>query len=99
MAFDAGSITSTLGLDMSGYARGMLQAEAITRIFPETVQTFLANPLLLLPEIAERAMGGVVEAVKRGYKGLETTAGEFARVGLLSAQTDCASVQGRRQLR
>lgn len=45
-AFGAGSIFATLGLDVSPFAQGMLQAQSIGRLFPSFVGEFLANPLL-----------------------------------------------------
>lgn len=46
MSFNAGAITSTLGLDVSPFAQGMLQAQGIANVFPQMVQNFLANPIL-----------------------------------------------------
>jgi hypothetical protein len=62
MSFDAGAITSTLGLDVSEFAHGMLEANAIASVFPQTVTTFLANPLLGVMEVASRAAGFIKSA-------------------------------------
>lgn len=55
MSFDAGAITSTLGIDVSPFAQGMLQANAIMSVFPQSVTNFLANPLLGLIGLAKDA--------------------------------------------
>lgn len=60
MSFDAGSIASKLGLDISPYTQGMLQASSIAQVFPQTVQTFLASPLLGLVGIAKQVKDGLV---------------------------------------
>src|SRR4051812_2205082 len=63
--FDAGSAASKLGLDLSEYTRGMLQATSLAQLFPQTVTTFIANPLLGVVEVAEKAGGalaGIVSA-------------------------------------
>lgn len=61
--FDAGSIASSLGLDLSEFSAGFIQAESIMRIFPAQVTTFLANPLLGLIDIAKSAASAVKGAV------------------------------------
>lgn len=53
--FDAGSATGKLGLDISEYTHGMLEAEAISSVFPQVVSEFLAEPLLGLIEVAKKA--------------------------------------------
>jgi hypothetical protein len=62
MAFDAGAVKSTLGIDLSPFAAGMLQATAIAKLFPEAVTDFLANPLLGLADIAEKATDAIKDA-------------------------------------
>jgi hypothetical protein len=62
--FDAGAMASKLGLDLSGYASGMLQATSIASVFPQTVTAFLANPLLGLAEVAKNVSGVIVSAVQ-----------------------------------
>jgi hypothetical protein len=61
MSFEAGSITAKLGLDISPYTKGMLQATSIAHLFPETVQHFLASPLLGLVHVAEEVKNALVE--------------------------------------
>ncbi|MGB7157123.1 MAG: phage tail tape measure protein, partial [Tepidisphaeraceae bacterium] len=60
MAFQAGSILATLGLDTAPYAQGMLQATSIAQLFPQTVTNFLANPLLGVIGIAKQTTGALV---------------------------------------
>ncbi len=60
MAFSIGSFTSTLGLDTGGFARGMLQAESISRVFGDTFASFVANPVLGFADIASQAARGAV---------------------------------------
>lgn len=66
--FDAGSAIGTLGLDVSGYMQGMLQAQTISSLFPATVTNFLANPILgfvgLLKEATSALTGFFVDAFK-----------------------------------
>lgn len=64
MSFQAGSITAMMGIDTDPYARGMLKAESIARLFPATVQNFLANPLLGLVGVAQSAAAGVSSAIR-----------------------------------
>jgi hypothetical protein len=59
MSFDAGGMASKLGLDLSDYATGMLQATSIAQLFPQTVQSFLANPLLGVIDVAQQAAGAI----------------------------------------
>lgn len=70
MSFDAGAITSTLGLDISPFGKGMLEANALAAVFPQTVTTFLANPLLGLISIAEKA----ASAIKSAFVGVASAA-------------------------
>lgn len=60
--FDAGSAVGKLGLDLSDYARGMLQAQSIASLFPSVVTNFLANPLLGLIGIAKDAASAIADA-------------------------------------
>src|SRR4051812_33705692 len=46
MSFQAGSITSAIGLDNSPWTQSMLQVESVARLFPNIVQNFLASPIL-----------------------------------------------------
>jgi hypothetical protein len=65
MSFDAGSITSTLGLDFSPFEHGILGAEAIAHTFPHIVTEFMEHPLLAVVDVAKEA----AEAVKEAFLG------------------------------
>jgi hypothetical protein len=62
MSFSAGAITGSIGLDISEYSHSMLEATSIAHIFPSTVTSFLASPLLGLVDIAKRAGEAIVGA-------------------------------------
>lgn len=65
MPFSAGSITSALGLDTSGFSQGMLSATAIAQTFPNVVTSFLANPVLGVVNVfgtAFNAITGIVSS-------------------------------------
>jgi tape measure domain-containing protein len=66
MSFNAGSITSTLGLDTDPFARGMLRAQGIMSVFPQSVTTFMANPLLGVLNLTREIGGAFTDMVKRG---------------------------------
>lgn len=77
MSFDAGAITSTLGLDISPFTKGMLQANSIAAVFPTIVTSFLANPLLGVIQIAEKAanaIGRAMGAIKDAIMGVASSA-------------------------
>lgn len=59
--FNAGAIMGTLGLDASGFTRGMLQAQGMAQIFPSIVTNFMANPLLGFIDLARQAMRALVD--------------------------------------
>jgi hypothetical protein len=61
---DAGAMASKLGLDLSGYTSGMLQATSIASVFPQTVTSFLANPLLGLIDVAKNVTSAITSAVQ-----------------------------------
>jgi hypothetical protein len=61
MSFDAGAITGTLGLDVSPFTQGFLQAEGLTHLFPSIVTNFLADPLLGLIDVAKEAGKALIE--------------------------------------
>lgn len=63
MAFDAGTIIGHLKLDTGGFASGILQAQGLSRLFGETISTFLANPLLGVATLAKQAAGALVNLV------------------------------------
>lgn len=58
-----------MGIDISPFARGMLEASAISAVFPETVRNFLANPLLGIIGIAREAASAMTEFIKGGVAG------------------------------
>src|SRR5437016_2266860 len=60
MSFDAGSIVGKLDLDTGGFTSGILGAQGISSLFPQTVTNFLVNPLLGLAGVAQQ----VAETVK-----------------------------------
>lgn len=98
MSFSAGAITGTLGLDVSGYTQGILQAESLARVFPGVVNDFLASPLLGLVGIAKSAASAVAGAV-REMGGVFDNAGESAEklgvpVEWLTAMTRVAKDAG-----
>lgn len=70
--FNAGSIVGRLNLDTSGFAGGFVQANALMRVFPETLQNFMASPLLGLIGIARSAAGALKEmlgiSLSNGFK-------------------------------
>lgn len=61
--FNAGAIMGTLGLDASGFTRGMLQAQGLMQVFPSFVTNFMANPLLGLIDVFKRAGAALVGMV------------------------------------
>ena len=62
MSFSAGSITSALGLDVSPFGQGMLEAQTIMGMFPDLVTSFLANPLLGVVNLLAEVGGAMVNA-------------------------------------
>jgi hypothetical protein len=64
MSFDAGAISSTLGLDVSPFTQSFLQAEGLTHLFPSIVTNFLANPLLGLIDVAKEAGAALINIFK-----------------------------------
>lgn len=75
MSFDAGSVTGGLKFDISEYAHGILEAQAVSAVFPAIVTEFLEAPLLALIQVAKEAASFVVESV-------EKMAGAFHDIGL-----------------
>jgi hypothetical protein len=53
MPFDAGAAVGRMGLDVSGYVSGILQAQTISAVMPQVVTNFIANPLLAVIGIAQ----------------------------------------------
>ena len=70
MPFDAGAIASTMSLDTSGFAQGMLQAQGLAELFPSVVTNFIANPLLGIVSAAEQ----MASAVKNAFTSLASDA-------------------------
>lgn len=68
MAFDAGSITSKMGLDISPFAQGMMQATSMSRLFPQVVNDFIASPLLGVVGIARQVGSTLGELFSTGFK-------------------------------
>jgi tape measure domain-containing protein len=93
--FQAGSIASTLGLDISPFAQGMLQATSIAQIFPATVTNFLANPLLGVIGIAKdlgSAMTDGISSMVSSAVGLASAA-EQAQVSFTTMLGDAGKAQ------
>ncbi len=61
MTFSLGSIRAVLDIDESGYARGILNAQGLTKVFGESFTTFLVNPVVggigALKNLAGAAVG------------------------------------------
>lgn len=66
MSFQAGSVTSSLGLDVSPFAQGMLQAQSLMSIFPQHVTNFLANPMLGFIGVLQSATRALVGFFNEG---------------------------------
>lgn len=75
MSWDAGAITGSLGLNVSEYAHGMLQAEGLARAFPPIVTEFLENPLIGFISLLKEAVRGIFEA-------FESVPERFHEIGL-----------------
>jgi hypothetical protein len=71
------NIASKLGLDLSEYTSGMLQATSIAELFPSTVTHFLANPLLGLVDVAKGA-ADAIGAVASAWLGAIKEVGKAA---------------------
>jgi hypothetical protein len=88
MSFDAGSVASKLGLDISGFEGGFLRANALAAIFPQTVTNFLANPLLGLIGIAQQAGGALADIFTEANDLLDQLGDRADALGLTSEQLD-----------
>lgn len=51
MAFNAGAVTGTLGIDANPFTRSMLEAQGLMQLFPSWVTNFMANPLLGMADV------------------------------------------------
>jgi TP901 family phage tail tape measure protein len=60
VAFQLPGISSTLGLDVSPFAKGIAEANGLASAFGSTVATFMANPLLGVIQIASQAGRAIV---------------------------------------
>jgi methyl-accepting chemotaxis protein len=81
MSFSAGSIFSTLGLDISNFESGFLQSQALMETMPSAVSSFMASPLLGLVNIAETAMEGVIAAIREGISVVNEMGEKFDHLG------------------
>lgn len=63
-SFDLGSIRAKMGLDESNFTRGMLNAQAASKIFGQNVVNFVNNPLLGMVNILSSAVRGTAAAIK-----------------------------------
>jgi len=75
MGFGAGAIEGGIHFDISEFAHGMLEAEAISSVFPPIVVEFLEHPLLAFAEVAKEALAKVSESI-------EHVALDFHQMGL-----------------
>lgn len=98
MALGAGTTIGTfravLGLDTSDYARGIINAEAMNRVFGSSFTSFVSNPLLGSIDIIKNAVGGLLR-----YSGqLLSTAEDVQRLGQVTG-VSAESIQAlRRQM-
>jgi len=82
MAWDAGAITGSLGLDVSEYAHGMLQAEGLMQAFPSVVTEFLENPLLGFISLTKETAEAAVEMDRKLVETLSEVASHAQALGL-----------------
>jgi len=82
MSWDAGAITSTMGIDISGFRQAMMQAESVASIFPSVVSSFIANPLLGIVDVAKHAGEAMVHFLADAVK---ETGKHFDDIGDMSA--------------
>jgi phage-related protein len=78
-------LSSVMSIDISGFAQGMLQSQAIAAIFPATITNFIANPLLGLIGVAKDAASAIQSAFL-GVAGAADNAGESAQKLGVSAE-------------
>lgn len=55
-----GAFTATLGMDTKDYAKGILTAQGLNKVFGETFATFVANPLVGSVAIMQKVAGAAV---------------------------------------
>src|SRR6267142_1669259 len=83
--FDAGSAIGKLGLDISGYTKGMLTAQGLASVFPSVVTNFLANPLIALAGILKQ-VGEAFTSTFLGFARAADNMGEMADAAGVSVQ-------------
>lgn len=96
-----GSFAARLGIDTNDYARGVLQAQAVTTVFGQTFANFITNPLLgsidLFKKVAAGFAGiatdvlGTAESLQRMS---QTTGASTAMIQALRGKMDEASGSG-----
>ena len=95
---DVAAIKGALRFDISEFTRGMMTVNTVASVFPGVVQSFLANPLLGVIDIAKRAANaitGVFTSTARRVDDLDDLAQSLG-VGVreLSLLGDAASFSG-----
>lgn len=86
-----GSISATLGLDNSGFNRGILQSQALTTTFGNTITTVITNPLLAGIG-AMKTFGAVtVAALSAAAKAMAELAGKAEELDNLNKRTGMAT--------
>jgi tape measure domain-containing protein len=63
MTFNAGSATSTASINIGPFRQGILEAQSIASIFPQTITNFIANPLLGVVGAAKEAGMAIASAL------------------------------------
>ncbi len=64
MAFLIGSFNAILGIDSSGYRRGIIESNALTQVFGSTFATFVTNPLLGGAQLFGNLARGAISSAK-----------------------------------
>lgn len=59
-----GSFTATLGLDTKDYARGIINADAMNRVFGNSIATFIANPMLGVLDLTRKFIQSSIGRVR-----------------------------------
>jgi len=63
MAWDAGAVTGSLGLDLDGFTSSILKAEGLAALMPRWVTDFMVSPLLGITSAAEEAGHALIHAI------------------------------------
>lgn len=82
-----GRFTARLGMDSSGYAKGMLTANAMSHVFGTTFAAFVANPLLGGVALFQGIATGAITAGKAMVKFASETLEGAEAIERLSQQT------------